>query len=202
VTQDPALVDYVGSRREFDAIPLPWSRTYVLLQMPGVAPLEGLSSDTVRSSIARDAVPAFARATDPPYWWAGLTCSPDSGVRLTHPVSSRIVYLRSDDAARALAERIVALYGGRLTLRSAGLDLTELASAVRSGAEQGYVLGLPHHPLAPCRELSTIPSGASIQPLVDTRAHAIVRRGSPGMTVDWDGTIRVLSAPEGTEHTP
>jgi hypothetical protein len=27
---------------------------------------------------------------------------------------------------------------------------------------------------------------------VETRAHAIVRRGVPPMTVDWDGTLRLL----------
>jgi hypothetical protein len=73
---------------------------------------------------------------------------------------------------------------------------TDLANAIRSGTERGYVIGLPHETLAPCRELSRLPVGASIVPLIDTRAQAIVRRGSPDLTVDWDGTVRVVRVPE------
>jgi hypothetical protein len=200
ITHDPALVDYAANRRETATTPLPWSRTYVLLQMPGIAPLEQLTADSVRSSLARDAVPAFARPAEPPYWWVGLTCAPDSTRSLAQPLSPRIVYLRSDEAARALAERVVALYGRRLLLRSAGLDETDLANAVRSGAERGYVIGLPHETLAPCRELPRLPAGTSILPLIDTRAQAIVRRGSPELTVDFDGTVRVVGVPGRAEH--
>jgi hypothetical protein len=196
ITHDPALVDYAANRRELATTPLPWSRTYVLLQMPGVPPLEDLTADSVRSSLARDAVAAFARPAEPPYWWVGLTCATDSARTLAQSTSARVVYLRSDEAARALAERTVALYGRRLILRSAGLDETDLANAIRSGTERGYVIGLPHETLAPCRELSRLPVGASIVPLIDTRAQAIVRRGSPDLTVDWDGTVRVVRVPE------
>jgi hypothetical protein len=35
-----------------------------------------------------------------------------------------------------------------------------------------------------------------VEPLIDTRATAIVRRGSPGLRVDWDGTPRVLDKAE------
>jgi hypothetical protein len=30
-------------------------------------------------------------------------------------------------------------------------------------------------------------------PLIDTRASVILRRGSPDLTVDWDGTIRLVN---------
>ena len=93
ITHDPALVDYAANRRELATTPLPWSRTYVLLQMPGVAPLEDLTADSVRSSLARDAVPAFARPAEPPYWWVGLTCAQDSARTLAQPKSARVVYL-------------------------------------------------------------------------------------------------------------
>jgi hypothetical protein len=39
--------------------------------------------------------------------------------------------------------------------------------------------------------LAAFPVGARIQPLIDTRAYAIVRKGSPPLTVEWDGTVRV-----------
>jgi hypothetical protein len=91
--------------------------------------------------------------------------------------------------ARGLAERIVALASG---LRTAALEPAEFAASVTNGLDRAYVMALPRQTLTPCRDSAGWPGGATIQPLIDTRAHAIVRRGSPPLTVDWDGTVRVL----------
>jgi hypothetical protein len=192
VTRDPAVVDYVANRPEFATFPLPWDRAYVLLQTTGAEPLR-ITGDSVRHSLARDAVRAEARPARRPFWWESLAaCPPPPDSQSQRLTTSRIVYSRDDEVARGLAERLVALTGPGTSLRAAALAPAELAAALRDQAERAYVMAAPRESLAPCRDASEWPSGASIQPLIDTRARAIVRRGSPPLTVDWDGTVRVL----------
>ncbi len=191
VSRDPALVDYVAGRPEFAAFALPWSRTYVLLQPATAAPLDLVGSMADRRSLARDAVNADARAAEPPFWWNEPNTCPASGHSGSTPASSRVVYLRGDDVARGLAERIVALTGAGTGLRAAAVEPADLTTLLRNGSERAYVMALPRQSLAPCRESAALPGGARIQPLIDTRAHAIVRKGAPPLTVDWDGTVRV-----------
>ena len=76
-------------------------------------------------------------------------------------------------------------------LRAIGLEASELTTLLRRGAERAYILALPRQTLEPCREIAAFPPGARIHPLIDTRAYAIVRKGAPPLTVDWDGTVRV-----------
>jgi len=191
VTRDPAVVDYVANRAEFTTFSLPWSRTYVLLQPAGALPIWILVVDSVGRSLARDVAQADARAAEPSVWRSECPHINLSHI-VTPPISPRIVYPRDDKVARGLAERIVALTRDSVPLRSAGLDPAEFATAVRGQLDRGYVLGLPRQVPAPCHELAALPAGARIQPLVDTRAHAIVRRGVPPLTVEWDGTLRVV----------
>ena len=193
VTRDPALVDYVSNRAEFATFPLPWSRTYVLLEAGDrQGELAGdLNAASVRSSLARDAVRAGARAAEPPYWWNDQgACQATSTLHSGSP-PSRVVYRKDDEVARGLAERIVALASSGAGLRAVGLEGAELATAIRGGTERAYVIGLPRQSLAPCRDVLMWPSGARLLPLIDTRAYAIVRNGSPPLSVEWDGTIRV-----------
>ncbi len=191
VTRDPAVVDYVANRPEFTTFPLPWSRTYALLQPAGAHPIWILGADSVRRSLARDVAQADARGAEPPVWRRECPYTMLSYV-VPPPISPRIVYPRNDKVARGLAERIVALTRDTVQLRSAGLDPAEFAAAVRDQHDRGYVLGLPRQVPAPCHELAALPVGAWILPLIDTRAHAIVRRGASPLTVEWDGTVRVL----------
>jgi hypothetical protein len=193
VTRDPALVDYVSNRAEFATFPLPWSRTYVLLEA-GDRPGElagDLNATSVRSSLATDAVRASARAAEPPYWWSDQRACRAVSTLHSGSTSSRVVYRKDDEVARGLAERIVALASTSAGLRAVGLDAAEFATAVRGGSERAYVIGLPRQSLAPCRDGSMWPAGARLRPLIDTRAYAIVRKGAPPLTVEWDGTIRV-----------
>ncbi len=110
-----------------------------------------------------------------------------------HLTASRIVYSRGDAVARGLAERLVAVAGTGSSLRAAALEPAEFAAALRDRTERAYVLAAPRASLAPCHDASAWPAGTSVQPLIDTRASAIVRRGSPALTVDWDGTVRVAA---------
>jgi hypothetical protein len=192
VTRDPALVDYMAGRPEFTTFPLPWSRTYVLAQPAGAQPIEAVRGDAERHTLARDAVSADARAAEPPFWWSEMAACP---VRLASgptPGSSRVAYIRGDEVARGLAERIVALAGSGTRLSAAALEPTDFATLLRTGSEPAYVVALPRQTLAPCRESAAWPAGTRIQPLIDTRAHAIVRKGVPPLAVEWDGTIRVV----------
>lgn len=191
VTRDPALLEYAARRPEFTVHPLPWSRTYILVQPAPAPSLTSVTTAAERQALARDAVPADARGAEPPYWWLESSC-PATEASTVPPASDRIVYLREDEVARALTERLVALAGPGSRLRATGLEQPQLTAALRQGSERAYVVSLPTNPLQPCRELRGFPAGARTRPLIDTRAHAIVRQGAPPLSVDWDGAIRVV----------
>ena len=191
ITRDPAILEYVARRPEFRAFALPWSRTYAMLQPASAEPLELTRGDADRGSLARDVVRADARAAEPPFWWTEVSTCPAGLTSRSTPVSSRVVYIQGDEVARGLAERFVALAGSGTHLRAAALKPADFAAQLRTGADRAYVVALPRQTLAPCRQSTAWPAGARIEPLIDTRAHAIVRGGAPPLTVDWDGTVRV-----------
>ena len=151
-----------------------------------------MAGDSARRSLSTDAVRAEARPAEPPFWWDSMTC-PARASQTPRPVSSRIAYPRSDGVARGLAERIVALAGAGSGVRAAALSDSDFAVALREGTESAYVMAVPRHSLAPCRDSSDWPAGASVIPLIDVRARAIVRRGSPPLWIDWFGTVRIVN---------
>jgi len=192
VTRDPAVAEYVASRPEFVTSPLPWSRTYALLQFAGTQPISG----TWRADSLRDVVQAEARPAQPPFWWSGpQSCRLDVLMGVTLPTSPRLVYSRTDEIARALAERIVAL-SGNTQLRAVGLGEIDFSTALRDGGERGYIVFLPRNVAAPCHASAALPAGGWLEPLIDTRARAIVRRGAPPLSIDWDGSIKVVGKEE------
>jgi hypothetical protein len=192
VTRDLQLVDYVANRTEFTTFPLPWSRTYLLIEQADGRLLEPVLGDTsMRRSLARDAVRAAARVVEPPYWWTHPPCH--SGATRTFAGSgTNLVYARDDEVARGLAQRIVALAPAGSGLRARGLPPAEFEAAIRRGTERAYIVGVPRHSLAPCRDGAFLPEGARVVPLIDTRAFAIVRKGAPPLLVEWDGTLRIV----------
>jgi hypothetical protein len=193
VTRDLQLVDYVSNRTEFATFPLPWSRTYLLIEPADAQSLEPVLADaSARRSLASDAVRASARVAEPPYWWTTPTAC-RSGARGTSGVSgTNLVYRRDDEVARGLAQRIVALAPAGSGLRARELDPGEFEAAIRRGTERAYVVGVPHLSLAPCRDRAFLPEGARVVPLIDTRTFAIVRKGAPPLAVEWDGTLRIV----------
>ena len=86
----------------------------------------------------------------------------------------------------------MALAGAQVTAR--GLAADSFAVTLRLGTERGYVLGLPRHAPVPCRESAAWPPRASVLPLVDTRPHAVLRRGAAALEVEWDGALRPAEA--------
>jgi hypothetical protein len=194
-TSDPVLLEYAGRRAEFATLPLPWSRTYVLVAPAGQLALQvmsGSDSSGFRAALARDVVRVESRAAEPPFWWSSVVGC-DSSARpaetSTAPSGGAIVYPSGDPVARDLAERMVALAGDR-TLLARSVAPSELSTRLRNGSDRAYLLALPRNALVPCRDLAELPPGATILPLVDTRSSAVVRRGSPPLTVEWDGAIR------------
>jgi hypothetical protein len=193
VTRDLQLVDYVANRTEFATFPLPWSRTYVLIEPADAQSLERVLGDaSVRRSLAGDAVRAGARVAEPPYWWMDRAACPSGPARTSGASGTSLVYRADDEVARGLAQRIVALAPAGSGLRARGLAPADFELAIRRGIERAYIVGVPRQSLAPCRDGAFLPEEARVVPLIDTRAFAIVRKGAPPLSVEWDGTLRIL----------
>jgi hypothetical protein len=197
VSSEPLLLDYARQRPELTAVPLPWSRSYVLVVPPGRA-IEGvIPSDTAafRAGLARDAVHAEARPAVAPFWWdTRRKCSRQPGAEALSPLpSNAIAYQRGDASARELAERLVALADTQ-QLTARGYPADELAAALREGRERAYVLAVPSRVYVPCRETADWPAGSVSVALVESRARAVIRRGTPVLVVDWDGTLHAADS--------
>lgn len=194
-TSDPDVLEYAEHRPGRTTVALPWDRVYLLL-LPQGSPGVGaaISADTAafEASLARDAVRVEARPTGLPSWWA-RTASCDSPRAPAAGRSSRapgdaVAYRSDDRVARDLAERLVALAGDP-ALIARGLSDGAFRGALAAGAERGYIVSLPARADVSCRELASWPAGAMAVPLIETRPHAILRRGTPPLAVEWDGAV-------------
>ena len=190
VSGDPDLLEYAGRRPGRTRIPLPWSHLYLLLLPAGAAVGAVLPADTTefRAALAQNAVRTDARAAGPSSW-------PDSAARCASaPMpagspSKAIAYPAGDSTARELAERLVAVAApGALTVRPLLPD--SFAPALRRSEAAEFIVRGPLTAPTPCVESSGWPAGARVVPLVETRAHAVVRRGAPPMVVELDGAVR------------
>jgi hypothetical protein len=219
LTRDPAALEYAATLARFQSVPLAWGRTYVLLSRGRTRMSPALSGEA-RQALAADAVRGEARGATPPFWWERpADCELARAPAGSPPsLAPRIVYDARDAAARDLAERFVGLVrasdsGSTATLdallpddpgatyrSAAGLTGEALALARRRGHDAGYIVALDSRPLDPCRDLQVLMDGApwldpeAIVPLVETRLHAVVRRGRSGISADWDGGV-LIGAP-------
>ena len=193
---DPSLLDYARARPGHTTVPLPWNRTYVLLVpagSPGVGAAIPADTAGLLAELAHEAVRADARPAEGPFWWETHAVCPSSSPHTNQRTPGTAVAYPADDAvARDLAERLVAL--GGLTAR--GLSADGFAVALQAATERAYIMGVPRHTPVPCRESAGWPSEASVLPLVDTRPHAVLRRGAPALVVEWDGAVRPAEAAE------
>jgi hypothetical protein len=208
LTRNPAALDYAATLLPFQSVPLPWQRTHVLLT-PGRPRTAPSLSEEARRALADDAVRGEARGAMGPFWWeavADCEVAASQAREVSPRLTPRIVYDDRDGAARDLAERFVAIGDTilpdrprRTYQRATGLTGEALALARRRGTDAGYIMSLDSRPLDPCRELQVVMDGApwldrqAIVPLVDTRLHAIVRRGHSGVIADSDGGLVLAS---------
>jgi hypothetical protein len=214
LTRDPAALDYAATLPQFQSLPLVWQRTYVLLT-PGRSRLSPALSQEATQTLADDAVRGEARGAQGPFWWEMLTeCElPGMAPLSQSPPAPRVVYDANDAAARDLAERFVGLARAaapdasnmidgllpdrprRTYQRAAGLTNEALALARRLGTDAGYIVAVNSRPLDGCRDMKALMENArwldpqTVVPLVETRLHAVVRRGRSGLTSEWDGGL-------------
>ena len=197
-TDDAELLEYARANSDLVVHQLPWSRIYVLAILTGQRGFEDLiPSDTAafKEDLARDAVRVEARAAEGPFWWTSPGRCSGIGERATASATTpRVAASSGDDpVGRAIAERLVALSGKAMRLVD-GLYAGTPVTAIRSDLGTAYVVPVPRSTLAPCRDIATWLSGATVVPLIETRRSVIVRRGVPLLTVDFDGRLRVVEA--------
>ena len=178
VTRDPDLIQFAMQGDAYFTVPLPWDRTYVLAT-PGSWP--GPITAAERDALARDAVRGAVRGAAEGQALRRWGCWP----RITTAAATRrqvIAYIEGDDIARQLAERVAALAGNASrptwiapsvasarNLRLVAMPALALKDALTAGRIMAAVVGTDRSRGVPCDPLV---------PLVDSRAHAIVRRGS------------------------
>lgn len=202
VSRDPRVISYANSSRDYFTVALPYDRTYVLVSADTAAPLP---TPAERDALARDAVTADVRGANEPFEWRtdpGCTTPPDSPAS---PISV-VAYAGDDPIARQLAERIVALTDARrgaawlpteltsagTTPRVAAVDADSIAAALATGRATAAVVAVQRDPRVRC-SMKSAPLAWRGIPLVDSRAHAIVRRGSgAAFIIGVDGTLRFV----------
>lgn len=191
VSGDPDLLEYAGRRPGLTPTPLPWRRLYVLLLPSGNAGGgPALPADTAefRVALAQNVVRTDARPAKQLTWAdSAARCAPPSAGSGSTPKA--IAYSAADPTARELAERLVAL-GGASAPAVRPLEPDSFAAVLRRGDAGGFIVGGPLLAPVPCVESAGWPSGARVIPLVETRAHAVVRRGAPPVAVEFDGAVR------------
>lgn len=200
-TRDPLVLSYARSRSEFTTVSLPWDLTYVLVT-PDSTALSRSGRDPVQLQRSLgDVVSADVREAAAPFWWqSDHRCTLPASSNASH--STQVIYPEGDATARELAERIVALgnspeEGQRNhgSFRTVALRPADLRAALAAGNMAGAVLPLPRLAPVDCNQISGWPAGSGLIPLVDSRAHLVVRRGVPAFTIEADGAIRFLPSP-------
>jgi hypothetical protein len=187
LTDDPAALEYARGRDAFVVAPLPWAWTYVL-----VGPT--LSGATAVADLTRGAVRGDVRAAQPPFPWTDTPrCPAPAPTGASAPAQRRIAYPAADLVAKDLAGRLVALAasgqvleGGAVVALPLAGDAFDVGLAARS--EFAFIVAVPRTIYGHCYAL---PRGA-VTPLVDARANIVIRHGTAGLALEWDGTPRLL----------
>lgn len=206
VTRDLGLLAYAQQRGEslYTTTPLPWRTTYIMLTARA-ATGASLPSSAERGALARDAVTGDARGAREPFsWLSDSSCAIPPQLRAS-TAPPLIAYARHDSVARELASRIVSLAaseptpawlllataeGGPSALRAIPMPESSIPAALAEGRLLAAVLPIERDPRARCgfRNVGRLHAGAI--PLVDTREHVIVRRGSgAAFVVAADGSL-------------
>jgi extracellular solute-binding protein (family 5) len=198
ITDDPAALEYAKTLPGYVDVPLEWSRTYVLLT-PGrdKAGVGDLRLESLREAVRGDARPAEWSGAGR-FWFTDLQACGIPAARDTLGSAARrrrVVYKQTDRSAADLAARLVGLGALGRGAVAAGVAPSAFESALRAGSDLAYVLELRRRVYDACRAALELPpwsAAGTIQPLLDVRSHAVMRRGLPRMALDWDGTLRLV----------
>ncbi len=140
-----------------------------------------------------------------------------SGDRVAQGIAERLVALSGSRSARGEDEvgtLLPRLSQARARVVATALAPSAFAAALHAGDDVAYVLPLPRFTVAPCHELAVLlraapwlesartGRGLPVFPLIETRSHAIVRRGRLGLSVDADGSLRLLDGASGKNGKP
>lgn len=204
VTRDPDVLAYATRRADYLVSPLGWNRTYVLVDARAetaavVPPAEA------RDALARDAVSADARGAAAPFPWLSDPACFAPGPEPGGAARSVVAYATDDAIARQLAERIVALAAaperpgwipaalartGGGPARVLPVPGDSIPAVLAAGRATAAIIALARDPGAACGTPQAPMPGRGA-PLVDSRAHAIIRRGSGATAIiGADGTLR------------
>ena len=186
ITRRSAVINYGRSKSGFSDVPLPWDRIYVTIApVPSIE--TGSRGEGFRESLAREVVRADAREARGPFWWDATPCP---GTTPLQPMGrrSQVVYEVGDEPGRAIAERIVALE--RSAFQVAGLPRSEFLASLAEGEAAMYVTTLARTVPLSCSAVPAWPAAATVNSLVDVRAHALIRSGLPAILIESDGTVR------------
>jgi hypothetical protein len=210
IVRAPSAIEYAESVGEYALLPLPWTRVYGLVTGSDTPSVERWTD--VSTLLSTGLASTGMRAPTDTYWWetSPACATPVNEGGRTPNRSERIVYVMDDDAARGLAERLVAVMssvspsdGARRTV-AVGLDETAFATALSGGTDGGYIVDLPTDVLDSCSATSALGRRVpwmdparfrtAIIPLAETRATAIVREGVGPLRVDREGTLHFPTA--------
>jgi hypothetical protein len=201
VTADADVLDYAARHPLLRGFPLPWSRRYLLVlpqPVPGLVP-----ADTAgfRVALARDAVRADARPVPAADWPDSTRRCAQAPGRRTAPVAGTVAYPAGDPTARELAERLVALANDGVAA-ARPLEPAAFEAALGRTEAEAFVVRAPARSASPCLAGRSWPVGAAVIPLIEVRAHAIVRPGTPPLAVEWDAALRPAEAADTVGATP
>ena len=200
LTDDPDAIAYAATRADLTSVPSGWNRAYGLLVRAGDQSTDGEPAsalDILRTELAIGAVRVEAR----PARMASDGACTDSGGATTATTGGaapgpRIVYSRTDDVARALAARLVALGASRRellaalspslvragsSLRAEGVDAGEAARQVARGSALAAVVAVPRVPDCSAGAVPGMNPGLTrLIPLIETRERLIAKRRLTG----------------------
>lgn len=199
LTADPDAIAYATTRADLTSVPTAWNRAYLLLvradQSSDSEPAP--ARDTARAELATGAVRVEAR---PVSAWSDYPCpSPGGASTATDGIAAaarpRIVYSRTDDVARSVAARLVALGSSRRELlaafsaalvntgdplRAEGVDPGDVAREVARGSAVAAVVAVPLPGCGVQDVPGMDPARTRIIPLIQTRERLIARRSLTG----------------------
>jgi hypothetical protein len=224
VTADRPALDYAASLQRFESFPLAWNRMHVFVSPWRDGSSDSLSLEARQTLARDAVRGEARGAQEPFWWQASLTCelpTPRVPREPSLAPSGRVVYRRGDAVSRDLAERLVGLRGASPAAGATDVLGVLLPPSLRSRfrnavavderalvdpgltslfSDTGSVIAVESRPLAPCRASGPLAawSGSDVRgkvvALVESRSRAIVKRGSGGLTHDWDGGVTVAGA--------